>query len=249
MRLINFLTILVLVVSPSVVSAADFPTLKIMTEEYAPYNFKKDNKVQGIAVDLMVEMLKKVGSSQTVKDIELLPWARGYKFVQDKPNAVLFSATRTKEREKLFKWVCPINTLTTEMIALKEKNIKISSNEELLKYRIGCVSDDVGQQLTVAAGVPIGKLDRNTSYEFNVKKLNAGRIDLYVSSMSSVSLYATEMGIDPNKFESVYVLDESHLCYAFNPNVSDDTINKLQKAYDELIADGTVDKIKNKYQE
>ncbi|MBU1564637.1 MAG: ABC transporter substrate-binding protein [Proteobacteria bacterium] len=249
MSLRNFLSAIVFVfLSYTIVGAADFPKLLIMTEEYSPYNFQKDGVVQGIAVDVMVEMLKKAGSSQTLKDIELLPWARGYKQVQDQPNAVLFSTTRTKEREKMFKWVCPIASLKTEMIALKEKNIKIASTADFLKYKIGCVRDDVGQQLVIAAGVPENKLDINAGYEMNVNKLNAGRIDLYASSMTSVTDYAKELKMDPNKFESVYLLDESHLCYAFNQGVSDAVVGQLQKALDELIADGTFAKISAKYQ-
>ncbi len=247
MKIKSLLAILVLTVSSNVISAAGFPELLIMTEEYSPYNFKKDKKIQGIAVDLMVEMLKKVGSSQSLKDIKLLPWARGYRDVQEKPNGVLFSTTRTKEREPLFKWVCPIHTLTTEMVALKSSKIKITSAKDLLNYKIGCVRDDVGEQLAIAAGVPKNKLERTTGYEKNVQKLEAKRIDLYVSSMSSVTLYAKKIGLDPGMFESVYVLDESHLCYAFNLNIPDDVIARLQKAYDELIADGTVDKISKKY--
>lgn len=249
MKVKSLLIIFVLLIYSSITLAADFPKLLIMTEEYAPFNFKKDGKVQGIAVDMMAEMLKKVGSSQTRDDIKHYPWARGYNEVQAKSNAVLFSTTRTKEREAIFKWVCPINTLITEMVALKSKNIKISSNAELLNYKIGCVRDDVGQQLTVAAGVPLEKLDRVSSYETNVKKLAAGRLDLYVSSMTSVTLYAEKLGIDPSQFESVYILDESHLCYAFNKDVPDDVIAKMQKAYDELIADGTLANIKAKYGE
>jgi polar amino acid transport system substrate-binding protein len=241
------ISISILFLGSSAVFAANFPELKIMTEDYAPFNFEKDGKVQGIAVDLMVEMLKKVGSSQTRDDIKLLPWARGLKDLGTKPNAVLFSTTRTKERENLYKWVCPINTLITEVIALKSKNIKITSNQDFGKYKVGCVLDDVGQDLIIAAGVPIEKLDRTSSYKTNVKKLNAGRLDLYVSSMESVRLYAEKIGVDPDKFESVYILDESYLCYAFNKAVSDDVINQLQKALDELIEDGTFDKIKKKY--
>jgi polar amino acid transport system substrate-binding protein len=247
MRFKSFMAVLIVFVSTGTLWAADFPKLLIMTEDYAPYNFTKDDKVQGIAVDAMVEMLKKIGSDQTRKDIQLLPWARGYRVIQDEPKAVLFSTTRTKERENLFKWVCPIATLRTDMIALKEKNIKITSDAELLDYRIGCVRDDVGQQVTVATGVPVKKLDLNTAYEMNVNKLNAGRIDLYASSMDSVTVYAQKIGIDPSKFESVYILDESHLCYAFNPGVPDEAVSQLQKALDEIIADGTYEKISHMY--
>ncbi|MBU2631116.1 MAG: hypothetical protein KKE61_21090 [Proteobacteria bacterium] len=57
------------------------------------------------------------------------------------------------------------------------------------------------------------------------------------------------IGLDPDILESVYLLDESHLCYAFNQGVSDDIIQKLQTAYDELLTDGTFDRISKKYRE
>lgn len=247
MNLKRLVLLVFLIVTSGIILAADFPNLVIMTEEYAPFNFKKSGKVQGIAVDMMVEMLKKIGSDQTLADIKLLPWARGYRDVQAKSNAVLFSATRTKERENMFKWVCPINTLRTEVIALKSRNIKIDSAQDLLSYKIGVVRDAVGEQTVIGAGVPKSKLDRNSSYVSNVKKLNLGRIDLNVSSLNSVIQDATKSGIDPDKFESVYLLNESHLCYAFNKGVSDQNINKLQKALDKLIADGTFAQISKKY--
>jgi len=36
---------------------------------------------------------------------------------------MVFSTTRTKARENLFKWVGPISTTTVGVIALKSKNI------------------------------------------------------------------------------------------------------------------------------
>jgi len=81
----------------------------IMTEQYPPYNFEQNGLLKGIATDIMVEMFKRDGSKKTIKDIQLLPWARGYKDVQDKPNTILFAMTRSAEREKMFKWVGPIS--------------------------------------------------------------------------------------------------------------------------------------------
>ena len=77
-----------------------------MTEEYPPYNFGDEKGVnQGIAVEYLKAMFK--GSD---KDIQLLPWARGYKLVQTKGKYnCLFSMTRTEERESLFKWFGPIS--------------------------------------------------------------------------------------------------------------------------------------------
>lgn len=91
--------------------AVDIPNFKIMTENYPPFNMEnKDGKLVGIGVEVFTEMLKRVGSSQTKEDFELMPWSRAYNIVQTKKNSVLFTTSRTKEREELFKWVGPLNT-------------------------------------------------------------------------------------------------------------------------------------------
>ncbi|MBU3914153.1 transporter substrate-binding domain-containing protein [bacterium] len=232
---------------------ADMPQLKIYTEQYEPYNFvDKNNKsrgVQGIAVDLLVEMLEKAGSSQTIGDIKLVPWARGYKELQENSDTLLFSTTRTEQREKEFKWVCPIAALKTEMIALKSKHIVIKNPNEFGNHRIGSVRDDVGEQLIVKAGVPLEKLDRTSQYINNIKKLELGRIDLYVGSWESVLTLCKIHNIDPTVFEPVYTLNVSYLCYAFNRNTSDTVIDKLQSALDKIFASGRMDELRKKYEQ
>ncbi len=231
---------------------AELPELKIITEEYQPFNFKDPDdpsrKIQGIAVDLLSEMLAKSGSKQTAKDFNLWPWARGYQAVQDETNTVLFSTTRTAERESVFKWVCPINELKTELIALKSSGIKIQDQSEILKYKIGTVKDDVGEQLVVAAGVPVDQLQRTTKYENNIKKVESGRIDLYVGSIESVNAMCKTAGCDPANFEAVYTLNVSQLCYAFNKGTDDRVIATLQAALDELIAAGKLVELNQKYE-
>ena len=96
--------------------------LTIMTEIYPPYNFKEKGELKGISVDLMVLILKKLGSRQTRNNIKLWPWARGYREVLGKKNTCLFSTTRTIEREKHFKWVGPITSTTISILARKKKN-------------------------------------------------------------------------------------------------------------------------------
>ena len=232
-------------------SWADTSKLNIITEQYQPYNFIDPNDsshtLQGIAVDLLVEMLKKSGSSQSRKDIQMQPWARGYESVKNEKNTLLFSTTRTKERENSFKWACPINEIKTEVIALKSSNIKINDKKDLLKYQIGSVRDDVGEQLVVAAGVPLEKLKRTAKYESNLKKLQTSRIDLYVGSMDSIDAMCKNIGCSTDTFESVHTLDVSQLCFAFNKQTDDGLISKLQKALDELVAQGRIEELHKKY--
>jgi polar amino acid transport system substrate-binding protein len=232
--------------------SAELPKLNIITEQYQPFNFvdpdDSTHQVQGIAVDLLAEMLARAGSTQTAKDVQMQPWARGYQAVQSEQNTLLFSTTRTAERESMFKWACPINELKTELIALKSANIKISDKSELIKYQIGTVRDDVGEQLVVAAGVPLDKLQRTTKYENNLKKVETSRIDLYVGSMESVASMCKTVGCDADKFEPVYTLDVSKLCYAFHKDTDDNAVSALQKALDELVAAGKLEELSKKYE-
>ena len=98
-------------------AATPIDELEFLTENYAPFNYEKDGKAQGITVDLLLEMFKKEGSSKTREDITVLPWSRGYRMAQDKKNVVLFVTVRTEPREHMFKWVGPIMPAITGRIA------------------------------------------------------------------------------------------------------------------------------------
>ena len=123
--------------------------LYIGTEDYPPYNLKENGKLQGISIDLMDLMLRKLDSRQTHDNISILPWARGYFYLKERKYTCLFSTFRTKKREKLFKWVGPISSTTISLIARKDKNNSLS---DIMKYQVGVVREDVGEQLIEKPG-------------------------------------------------------------------------------------------------
>jgi len=218
-----------------------------MTEQYPPYNHEEDNKLQGIAVDTLALMLQRAGSKQTREDIEMLPWARGYKRVQLEPNTCLFSTTRTEEREDLFKWVGPIGPITVGLIARKERGIKIDSAEDMKKYKIGTIRDDVAELYLVNAGISVDNMDRVAETILNIKKLNRGRIDLWAYGESGAMWELKANGFSPADYESVHVLHSQELYFAFHKDTSDSAIAKLQAALDSIKADGEYDKILDRY--
>ncbi len=77
--------------------------LSFITEAYPPYNFSDDNILRGIAVDLLVIASQQTPQPVQRSQIHLMPWARGYRTVLNTADTVLFSTTRTAERETLFK--------------------------------------------------------------------------------------------------------------------------------------------------
>ena len=81
---------------------SSFEQLTFITEHYPPYDFKTNDTLVGIAVDLLMAAAKTESLPFSQSLIKFYPWSRGYHALQKGPNVVLFSTTRTKKREKLF---------------------------------------------------------------------------------------------------------------------------------------------------
>ncbi len=234
----------------TVIFAQSLKKISFMTENYPPYNYQQDFVLKGISVDLIIATMKKFNPDFSKNKIKLLPWARGYKIVQEEKNSCLFSTTRTKARERLFKWVGPISPALIVLIAKKERNIKISSIDNLKKYRIGTIINDVGEQLLIAKGLSLKTFDRVSgvgSILSSIKKLNSNRIDLFAYDSNVFKWEIKQINLNPADYEIVYVLKKGWYYYAFNKNTPDETIYQIQKNLDKLKKDGTYQKILDKY--
>lgn len=219
---------------------------KIMTETYPPYNFKEGGELKGIAVEMMGEILKDIGSSKTIKDVKLLPWARAYKDCMAHTSTCLFSMTRTEERSKHFAWAGPISPTRVVVIAPKGK-VRIANDVDLKKYKFGVVIDDIGEQLLKDKGVDKEKLEGVSQLKINLKKLEKGRIDA-IAYEENVAFYTIKsLGMNPADYETVYVLKEGELYFAFNIKEKKEVLDKVQKAVDKLKEDGRKQKIMEKY--
>lgn len=224
--------------------------LTLITENYPPYNFHKDGELQGIAVDLIVEMFKRAGSKLEPASMKLWPWARGYRQVLRKQDTVLFSTTRTAEREKLFSWVGPIAPTAIGLIAHKSRKITVSGIADAKKFKIGVIIDDVGEQLLLEQGFDVSNLDRVSGSDvtlLSIKKLLVGRIDLWSYERNVAMWEIKDKGFNPDDFEVVHVLGGGELYYAFNPDTSSALISQLQRSLDQMKADGTYDRILESY--
>jgi polar amino acid transport system substrate-binding protein len=218
--------------------------LNLMTEDYPPYNYKNDKgQIEGIATDIVREIIKQTGDKDNIK---VLPWARSYMYIQKKKNQVLFSMTRTEQREKLFKWVGPIASNNWVFFAKKGSNIKINSLDEVKnsKYKIGTYKNDACELFLKEKGFKnIASVPKD---DLNVKKLIKQRINLWIVGEYQGLVKAAKFGkID--QIEKVFDVKATQLYIAFSKDVSDDTINRWQKELDNLKANGKYQKILDKY--
>lgn len=222
-----------------------------MTEIYPPLNFEKKDKLMGISIDLMMLLLEKLGSKLTLADIQVLPWSKAYQRLQNIKNTCLFSTTKNKEREKLFKWVGPIIKSKNVILCKKESNISILSSNDIKKHRIGVVISDIAEQLLIQAELNTNNLVRFAgihAIKDIISALNSKQIDAWAVSEMAAKWILKKHGFNPNNFKSIYVLNEGDNDYfAFHIDTPDKVIQQFQIALDELKKEGKYQKVIDKY--
>jgi ABC-type amino acid transport substrate-binding protein len=232
---------------PSLSSANELDKLNFVTESYPPYNFKSQGMLKGIAVDLLLAATQKSAFSLSLNDIRLLPWPRAYKMAEEGPNIVLFSTTRTEQRETKFNWVGPISPTRIVLLAKKSNSIVINSPSDIKKYTVGAITDDIGDQLVQKTGIKSSAIKHVARAESLAKMLDAGRIKLWAYEENVARWFIKQAGLKNSEFESVYTLKESDLYYAFSKDINQQARDALQKSIDEVKASEEFAKIKASY--
>ena len=146
--------------------------LNIATEDYAPFQYVKDGAIKGFSAEIVQEMLAR---TKIKSEIIMYPWARAYLIAQEKPNTIIFSMARSKEREDMFKWIGPIAPREIWLYRLKEREeIKVLDLEELKnkKYHLGMVTDHSTTKLLMEKGFKTPEhFSQVTNPDQNVKML------------------------------------------------------------------------------
>ena len=217
--------------------------LTIISEDSPPFNFIKDGVLTGSSTEVVREIMRRL--NQTA-DIQVMTWARGYQLAQTRPNVVLFSTARTKERENLFHWVGPIYKVRFGFYAKKGTGPDLTSLDDAKKVSaIATYKDDVREQLLKSQGFT--NLDSSKSPASNLKKLLSGRVDLWLYSNLGVSSIARQIGIDPGEVELVLPFKDYYAYIALSQGTPQVVAQEWQAALDEMKRDGTFKKISRKW--
>lgn len=204
--------------------------------------YNEKGKLTGYAIELVKELIRRHGTKNT---IELVPWARGYEKVLNTPDTALFLMVRNPEREKLFKWVGPMTSPKFVLIARKDSHYKFKTLEDAKKVqKIGCYSGDAREQFLLSKGFTnLDSLSKERPNQNNLKKLESGRIDLWVTSLDDLFSTAKELGLSPSLFESVFTLEVAYTYIAFNKNTKDSVLKSWKVILEQMKKDGTYSKI------
>jgi polar amino acid transport system substrate-binding protein len=213
--------------------------LRVITEEYPPYNFvDKNNNVTGQSTEIVQTIMEKTG---TQANIEVMPLSQGLSLAEKGPGVVIYSLNRTPQREELFKWVGPIGSYEQAFYAKKGSTIVVNQLEDAKKVnKIGVYEGDAGAQFLASQGFV--NLDYSLTDADALKKLMDGTVQLWLGNKDGLVITAEQAGVNPEDLvEMPTVVIRADLYIAFSKDVPDSTIKAWQGALDTLKQEKDID--------
>ncbi len=221
--------------------------LLVLTEEWPPYNFSLEDEIVGLSADLVKAALAR---AKLDYHLEICPWKRAYRTALKQPNTLLFTTSRTPQREHLFKWIGPLYPRQLHLYKLKSRNdIQVDGWESLKRYEIGVLRGGSVEELLKSKGFeaekhywPVSQVDQN------LRKIFFKRIDLVVGSDMTLAYRLKGSAHRFADLEKVFLLaDQGGYYLAANKDTPDSVVEKLQMALDALIKAGLRKRIQSRY--
>ncbi|MDO6426768.1 transporter substrate-binding domain-containing protein [Thalassotalea sp. 1_MG-2023] len=167
----------VFIPSQATQTPSHFP-IKIYSEIWPPFQVKSDNnQLTGQATEQVRKAFK---SGNIPYKIVNMRWARALKSVKESPNTLIYSISRTPEREKQFYWIAKLGNVKTRLLTLSDNEEKITHPAQLKKYVIALKRAEASTSYFISLGLTPGKniiFVNNT--EQALKLLKAKRVDFY----------------------------------------------------------------------
>ncbi len=221
--------------------------LRILTEEFPPFNYMENGKISGFSTEIVRAMLKESEISAT---IEMYSWARAFYLAKNVKNVAIYSMVRNDERENQFKWVGPIYSSRGYVYRRRDrKDIEISKIEDAANFKLGLIRDYAIAQKLLAKDEFVA--DKNVFLvareEQLILLLLRRRIELTIMTEPSLVYRAKQMGVSINKLEKAFLMDETFGYIGVNKQTSDTLVIRLNAALSRIKKNGTHQQIKRRY--
>jgi polar amino acid transport system substrate-binding protein len=206
--------------------------LKLITENAPPNSYIENGSIKGVSVEIVRAVLKEVGMEG--HRIFMYPWARGYLMLKTQKKIVLFPTSRTRYREKRFKWAGPISDNRVNLYKLKSRtDIKATKLKDLKIYSVGTSRFDQKYQYLKSKGFTLQAVSEDKQ---NIDKLLMGRIDLIAYAERRLSYDLRRYDHDQNKIEKVMNLKDvsTKMYLAFSKFTEDSVVKKFQLGFDAI---------------
>lgn len=230
-------------------AVADAGSLHVVTEELPPYNMTENGQVTGLCTEIVQATLKEAGLEGY---FEMLPWARAYDLAQHVDNVLIYSMSRTPERERMFQWVGNLVSVQWYLYAHADRPVTLRNLADARAHQVATVNQDSGEQFLQANGFVVGQnLQSSARYALDYEKLKRGHVDLWISDELNAYSIVRQAGDDPKQVLTPALeipdLGQDAFSLAASPGTPAQTVEKLRQALERLHQNGTYDAIVKKW--
>jgi polar amino acid transport system substrate-binding protein len=218
---------------------AEKPVFRAVTvEDNFPYNFKKENRIQGLGFDVAEMLAGRVGYKLVV---EIVPWSRALMTAQNEASVLLFSVVRIPEREKNYHWIGPIVISETWLYKLaSRKDIIIKKREDARAYLVGNVANNSAIPIQESLGI---KIDIAPSDLSNCRKLRHGRVDLVPVDPRGIAAFVAACELTMAQIEKTVLLTDGELYLALGKNTKTETVSQFMQEFALMVKDKSLENI------
>lgn len=229
-------------------AASAEPPLQGITENLPPLNYLDEQQVaQGFSVDLLRLMATQAG---VALELQVMPWQRAVQAAEAQGRSVLFSLTRTPEREALYQWVGPIAPRRILIYRLASRtDLSMTQFSELGSARIGVVRDSAADRQLQATGLKPGlQLEQGLDDATNLRKLLAGRME-YIALLDWAAAWnLRQLNLPYATLQPVMEQDGARsYFYGLRLDTDATLVRRLQAALDALKRDGSYERLRQSY--
>lgn len=185
--------------------------LDLYTQEFPPLQVKVHGQPEGYVIKFVEAIVHDASSAlaMEVANVHFTPWKRAMRITQRYENNLLFSISRTEEREDDFQWIGEVSPYEVALYRYKDgPNIRPLDMNELSDFRFGVQTASSFEELLNRLGmnnkIPVGQ------GKDVIRLLRADRVDFAPLVTASYHYRMEQYGFDPNNF--VEVMKVRQLC-------------------------------------
>lgn len=238
--------------------ADDIPEVIFATTlHYPPYEYRDNGEPAGLAVDIVKEVLSRVGVKQV--DFQFFPWKRAVYVTEHGERDLLFNAGKNEPRQKWGYYVDSV-LIQQSYVLFKRKADQFEVQPDFLNVK--------DKDISVRAGYLYGsgefrqaldsdkfhKVELADSTEQSVKQLLNDRVDMFVGDLLPVMYYIQEQELEDQidivlyNGERMEVLSWSTYLLFSKKRVTPSFVEQVRLAMEQMKADGTFASIQSQYQ-
>lgn len=211
------------------------PRLRVVTENWRPYNYVEDGEIKGTATAVVRQVLERAG---IMHSIDVLPWARAYRMALHEADVLIYTLIRIPPREPLFRWVGPLGAGGASWLYKRRGEPTPPLHTEAARRRTPVLTNNESMDhlmllhLGYESVLAVGRVD------VAIKMFIAGRAPLIAFDDAVLDEEFARLGLSRDAVEPVLRLFGTPPYMGLSLRTDASVAQRLQAALDELKREG-----------